>query len=65
MKQPLYFLLPHQRSVKAIERELLLARVEPKSFAFLAKSATTLGDLPQASQLQKSDLLCRHGAGKS
>jgi hypothetical protein len=43
-------------SAKAIERELLLARVEPNRFGFLAKSATALGDLPQASPLQKNDL---------
>ncbi len=39
-------------SAKAIERELLLARVEPNRFGFLA----ALGDLPQASPLQKNDL---------
>jgi hypothetical protein len=59
MKQRLYFVLPNQLSAKAIERELLLARVGPDSFGYLARSATALGYLPQAGLLQNSDLV--HG----
>jgi hypothetical protein len=59
MKRRLYFVLPDQRSAKAIERELLLARIQPSRIGFLAKSDTSLCDLPRAGPVQSSDL--RHG----
>ena len=46
MKRRLYFILPDQRAAKEIERELLLARIEPNRIGFLAESDTSLGELP-------------------
>ena len=59
MKRRLYFILPDQGSAKEIERELLLARIEPRRFGFLAETDVKLGDLPRAGPIRTSDL--RHG----
>lgn len=59
MKRRLYFILPDQRSAKEIERELLLARIQPNHFGFMAAPDTDLGDLPRAGPRHTSDL--RHG----
>jgi len=59
MKRRLYFILPDQRAAKEIERELLLARIEPSRIGFLAESDTSLGELPRAGPSHTSDL--RHG----
>jgi len=56
MKRRLYFVLPDKVSAKRIERELVLARVEPSRIRFLANSDTAAGDLPKAGPLQKNDL---------
>lgn len=56
----LYFMLPDVASATATANELLLARIEDRRMHFLARRGTRLGDLHEASILQKSDV--RHGA---
>ena len=59
MLRRLYFVLPDIETAKTVERELLLARVEDRRMHFLARDGLNLGELPEASLAQKSDLL--HG----
>lgn len=59
MRNRLYFVLPDVASAHEIERELLLARVDDRRMHFLGKRDTDLEDLPQASVVQKTDLI--HG----
>lgn len=59
MRRRLYFLLPDVDSARQTANDLLLARVEDSHMHFLAKRGTNLGELHEASYLQKSDLL--HG----
>ena len=61
MRRRLYFLLPGIDSAKRTADDLLLARVEDRHMHFLARRGTELGELHEASYLQKTDLL--HGAG--
>jgi hypothetical protein len=61
MRRRLYFLLPDLASARQTANDLLLARVEDRHMHFLAKRGTDLGELHEASYLQKTDL--RHGAG--
>lgn len=61
MRRRLYFLLPDVDSAKRTADDLLLARVEDRHMRFLAKRGTDLGELHEASYLQKTDLV--HGAG--
>ena len=61
MRRRLYFLLPDVESARRTADDLLLARVEDRHMHFLAKRGTDLGELHEASYLQKSDLT--HGAG--
>jgi len=56
----LYFMLPNVASATAIADELLLARIEDRRMHFLARRGTELGELREASVLQKTDV--RHGA---
>ena len=56
----LYFMLPDVASANATCNELLLARVEDRRMHFLARRGTDLGELHEASALQKTDI--RHGA---
>jgi hypothetical protein len=60
MRRRLYFLLPSVESARQAANDLLLARVEDRHMQFLAKRYTNLGELHEASFLQKTDLL--HGA---
>ncbi len=60
MKRRLYFLLPNIRSAQTIHNELLLARIEERRMHVVAREELDLADLPEASLLQKSDIL--HGA---
>jgi hypothetical protein len=60
MRRRLYFLLPSVESARQSANDLLLARVEDRHMHFLAKRYTNLGELHEASYLQKTDLL--HGA---
>lgn len=61
MRRRMYFLLPDIKRTKSVFKELLLARIDEGHIHVLAKRGTPLGDLPEASVLQKSDVL--HGAG--
>ena len=61
MRRRLYFLLPDVESAHRTANDLLLARVEDRHMRFLAKRGTDLGELHEASYLQKTDLM--HGAG--
>ena len=61
MRRRLYFLLPDVASARQTANDLLLARVEDRHMRFLAKRGTDLGELHEASYVQKSDLM--HGAG--
>ncbi len=53
----IYFLVPDLETTKKIVDELLLARVEERHIHILAKRDTPLGDLPEASILQKTDFI--------
>ncbi len=59
MRRRLYFVLPEVETARQVEKELLLARVETGCIRFLGKWGTDLGDLPQATLAQKTDLV--HG----
>lgn len=60
MRRRLYFLLPDLRNAIQTANDLLLARIEDRHMHFLAKRGTPLGDLHEASFLQKTDAV--HGA---
>lgn len=53
----LYFLIPEISIVKSIVDELLLAHVEERHIHIIAKEGIPLDELPEASLLQKSDLI--------
>jgi len=59
MKRRLHFLLPTVNHAKLIHNELLLARIEERNMHVLARDDISLSDLPEASLLEKSDLI--HG----
>jgi len=61
MRRRLYFLLPDVKSAREMFKDLLLARIEERRVHFLAKEGVSLGDLPEATMLQKSDAV--HGLG--
>ena len=61
MRRRLYFLLPDVDSARRTANDLLLARIEDRHMRFLARRGTDLGELHEASYLQKTDIL--HGAG--
>jgi HAMP domain-containing protein len=62
MLRRLYWLLPNVESARRTADDLLLARVEDRHMHFLARRGTDLGDLHEASVLQKTDV--RHAAGR-
>ncbi|HYD61203.1 MAG TPA: DUF1269 domain-containing protein [Noviherbaspirillum sp.] len=59
MRRRLYFMLPDVPSARALLDELLLARIEERHMHFWAKDGTPLPDMPEASFIQKTDLV--HG----
>jgi hypothetical protein len=61
MRRRLYFLLPDLDSARRTADDLLLARVEDRRMRFLARRGTDLGELHEASYLEKTDVV--HGAG--
>ncbi len=61
MRRRLYFLIPDVKLARDIFKELLLERVEERYIHFMAREDTELGDLPEATILQKSDAI--HGLG--
>lgn len=60
MRLRMYVTLPNLDSAHKIANDLLLARVEDKHMHFLARRGTDLGELHEASYLQKTDAV--HGA---
>ena len=59
MRKRLYFLLPTYESAKQIVDELLIARIDENHIHVMAKEGVDIGDLPEASILQTSDIV--HG----
>ena len=53
----LYFTVPDLSTAQKVVNELLLKRVEERHIHVIAKEGTPLGDLPEASLLQKSDFI--------
>ncbi len=53
----LYFLVPRLDLARVIVDELLLARVEERHLHLIARHDQELEDLPQASMLQRTDLI--------
>ncbi|MDO8414224.1 MAG: hypothetical protein Q7S51_10605 [Gallionellaceae bacterium] len=61
MKRKLYFMLPDIKVAHRMMDQLLLARIEGRNIHFLAKPEIPLGDLPEATVIEKTDSL--HGIG--
>jgi len=59
MRKRLYFLLPNLEEAKATVDELLLSRIDENHIHVMAKQGIDLGDLPEASIFQTSDIV--HG----
>lgn len=59
-RRRLYFVLPNTDSAHSMLNEMLLARIEIKHIRFLGKRGALPPDLPEASFLQKTDIV--HGA---
>jgi hypothetical protein len=57
MRRRLYFLVPSVDMAHKIVDELLVARVEVGHMHVVARDGTPMGDLPEASILQKTDLI--------
>jgi hypothetical protein len=60
MRLRMYVTLPDLASAKQLANDLLLARIEDRRMHFLARRGTDLGELHEASYLQKTDAI--HGA---
>ncbi len=60
MKRRMYILIPTLKETKSTFRDMLLARVPDHNIHILAKRGTQLGDLPEATMFQKTDVF--HGA---
>lgn len=63
MRRRLYFLLPDVTSARTTANDLLLARIDDSHMRFLARRGTDLGELHEASYLEKSDLIHAAGTG--
>ena len=59
MRKRLYFLLPNLEEANKTVDELLLARIDDKHIHVMAKDGIDLGDLPEATLFQTSDIV--HG----
>ncbi len=59
MNRRLYFILPDVEISRKVEDDLLLARITEHQMHFLGKRGTDMQDLPEASQIQKTDII--HG----
>jgi len=57
MRRRLYFLLPTVDSAKKVHNELLLSRIEERHMHVVSDESVDLDDLPEASLLQKTDLV--------
>lgn len=62
MRRRLYFLLPDVSHTKKMFNHLLLARIEARHIHVLGKEDADLGDLPEATLGQRSDIV--HGVGQ-
>jgi hypothetical protein len=60
MRRRLYFILPDVESARTMLNDMLLARIEVKHIHFLGRRGTLPPDLPEATVLQKTDIV--HGA---
>ena len=60
MNKRLYFMLPDIASARRVRDEMVLARIDGPHIHFLARRNTLPLDLPEASILQKTDIV--HGA---
>jgi hypothetical protein len=60
MRRRLYFVLPDVESARTMLNDMLLARIECRHIHFLSRRGTLPADLPEASVLQKTDIV--HGA---
>ena len=60
MRLRMYVTLPDVSSARKLANDLLLARIEDRHMHFLARRGTDLGELHEASYLQKTDTV--HGA---
>ncbi len=59
MNRRMYFILPDTECTRKVHNELLLAKIPENHMHVIAKEGTNLSDLPEASLLQKSDVV--HG----
>ena len=59
MNRRLYFILPDVEISRKVEDDLLLARITEYQMHFLGKRGTDMQDLPEESQIQKTDII--HG----
>lgn len=57
MRRRLYFVVPDVDTTHKIVNELLLARVDEGHMHVVAREGTELGDIPEASILQKTDFI--------
>lgn len=55
MRLRMYVTLPDVASARALANDLLLARVEDRHMHFLARRGTSLGELREATYLEKTD----------
>lgn len=62
MRHRLYWILPDRDSARRTANDLLLARIEDRRMHFLALRGTDLGELHEASVIEKTDI--RHGAAR-
>lgn len=60
MRRRLYFMLPDSDSARQMLDEMLLARIEVRHIHFLARRGILPPELPEATVLQKTDIV--HGA---
>jgi hypothetical protein len=60
MRRRLYFVLPDTASARKMLDEMLLARIEERNMHFLARRGTLPADVPEATLMQKTDVV--HGA---
>ena len=60
LRRRLYFVLPDIAIARTMLNEMMLARIEVRHIHFLARRGTLPPDLPEASVLQKTDIV--HGA---
>ena len=60
MRRRLYFVLPDVESARTMLNDMLLARIECRHIHFLSKRGSLPDDLPEASVMQKTDIV--HGA---